>query len=175
MAFRSFRLYINEEIDMKSLKYIILLAITLLLSSVCTYAEKTWEDTNIEKMCVAACIILEAGGTQEEEIMAIANVIFNRAKKRGITPYEVVMQPKQFSSIETFRGLHLFQRQIIEKTSVHTKWELAYHLTDLGYKNKLTDLTKGADHFHDTSVNPYWTASMAMTGYSKSFRFYRSQ
>ena len=129
-----------------------------------------------EVMCVTACVVLEAGGTTEDEIIAVANVIFNRAAERNLTPFQVISQRKQFSSMLPFKRKSKIDRtRLLEKAGQHPKFQKVFKLAMRGYRGELKDNTNGANHFHDVSVIPYWSVNMRLTAYSRNFRFFNDK
>lgn len=52
---------------------------------------------NPQVVCIAQAVYGEARGESDLGKKAVAHVILNRAKKRGLTPCQVIRQPGQFS------------------------------------------------------------------------------
>lgn len=128
---------------------------------------------------ISACIILEAGGTSKKEMHAVANVIFNRAEKRKLTPYKIVIQPKQFSCANSSQGKVFNYKKFIELAKNEKKWkksiwEYTMGLALLGYMKELPDITNKSNHFHEKKINPYWASKLNPTIKSKNFNFYKN-
>jgi spore germination cell wall hydrolase CwlJ-like protein len=132
-----------------------------------------------EIQVVSACILLESGGTSNEEMHAVANVIFNRAKNRKITAYEVVKQKHQFSCAKQFQGVEFNYTGFIKAGHNLNKWnqsiqDYTMSLALQGNREELSDITGGADHFHDLSMTPYWAKKLQLIAFSPSFKFYKN-
>lgn len=104
--------------------------------------------------CVAAAIYHEARGEGDIGQRAIAHVILNRAKKRGMTPCQIIRQPGQF---------HFKMRGSYSGGD----WYKAYRIAS----NPGADPTYGAHFFHNKSVNPRWKLKRTVT--IKNHIFYK--
>jgi N-acetylmuramoyl-L-alanine amidase len=104
---------------------------------------------------VASVVYAEARGEGEVGMRAVAHVIYNRSKEKGVSPCIVVRQPKQFA-----------------KASPRPKdemWQIAKRIAlDPGF-----DITKGATYFHNKTVKPYWIRSLRVTFSWGGHIFYR--
>lgn len=90
---------------------------------------------------VAQAVYFEARGEGDKGMHAVANVIMNRTKTRGISPRAVVRQPNQFS-YHTRKDLSMR-----EKTAAKKAHDIAYKATT----GKLKDITGGATFFRTVS------------------------
>jgi len=114
-----------------------------------------------DDLIVAATLWGEARGEKEIGMQAVANVIRNRAESKGITPKEVVLKPSQFSVWnKTSPDSELNRINSLYKKNPNTKdsklWDVAKQITLQYVKNKGTDITKGAQFYHTTSIKPNW-------------------
>lgn len=116
---------------------------------------------------VAATLILEAGGEKDLRAMiAVYEVIRNRAAKRKTALVDEAFRRKQFSCWNNVeRRPQLFHRAI-----THRKYQRA-----LGIVKSRTDIdiTNGATHYHATYVNPYWASSLTKTTQFENHVFYK--
>lgn len=87
-------------------------------------------------------------------LIAVANVIFNRKKKKfEKTIYEVCKAPYQFScwnkNDPNFLEINTANKSLV----IFRKcWEVAENVL----LEKWPDLTDGCDHYHTKSIKPYW-------------------
>lgn len=101
---------------------------------------------------VAATIIGEAGGEDENGMKAILNVLSNRSKKKGTSMAGEALRPRQFSmwdSVTTnvstkndFNAKKILN--LIKEKKTHPKWDEALSIA----KTSTKDLTKGATHYY---------------------------
>ena len=124
------------------------------------------EDT----VCLADAVYYEARGESEKGQIAVVNVILNRAGKGKIC--DVIRR--------TYKGQCAFSFVCDKNTKISDRvlWNRIKALastTALKYYNKdnYHDITKGATHFHVTSVNPEWSKEMQVTAEIGSHKFYR--
>lgn len=100
---------------------------------------------------VAAIIMGEARGEGIEGMIAVGEVIWERAKIKRTVPRKIATEPKQFSCLN---GTSI--DSLIKKYSKHKEWAQAITVAEAVYNHpwKLPGLTKGATHYN---VNvPYW-------------------
>ena len=141
------------------------LTTTLLLFLSATFAHAS----QLHKDVLTATLILEAGGEGYHGMVAVANVIDNRAHKYGISHYKVVRKPKQFSS---HNGRTT--SRVIALAKNHPKWNEAAKIVNKMLTGNLVDITHGADHFVTVKTYPAWAKKMKITCYIKGHKFYRS-
>ena len=146
------------------MKYLLLI-LALFVYAVPAYA---YDKTDV----VAAVIIAEAGGEGYKGMQAVANVIANRATIQKKTPYEIVVQPKQFSCISPVLEKEMTFEAFIAKHKKHKRWNDAKELTRTIYFSKLEDVTGGARNFH-SGPKPYWAKKMTFTVRIGGHSFYR--
>lgn len=104
---------------------------------------------------IASTVYAEARGEGERGMRAVAHVIYNRAKEKGISPCIVVRQPKQFA-----RGAPKPKDKM---------WQIAKRISI----NPGVDVTKGATYFHNLTVRPYWIRSLKVSYTWGNHIFYR--
>jgi spore germination cell wall hydrolase CwlJ-like protein len=120
-----------------------------------------------EEQLVAATLILEAGGEKDPRAMvAVYEVLYNRATKRGTSPAHEAFRRKQFSCWNNIEK----RSALFRKATNHSKFDKAYSIVCAG---KNTNITDGADHYHANYVNPYWAKSMTKTTTIENHIFYR--
>lgn len=98
--------------------------------------------------CVAQAVYHEARGESLKGQRAVAHVIINRSKNRGLTPCQVIKQKGQFH----FRT---------QAKYAGAAWDQAYKIasTVLSFK----DPTGGASFFHNLKVSPKWRLTRTAT------------
>tara|TARA_Y100000389_G_C17457270_1_gene519022 strand:+ start:1211 stop:1672 length:462 start_codon:yes stop_codon:yes gene_type:complete len=118
---------------------------------------------------IAATIVGEAGGEDYEGLLAIKNVLDNRAKNKNTSAAGEAIRPKQFSmwnsatkSVSTkadFDDSAL--KSIIDKHKNHEKWDDAMAIAI----KQIKDTTKGATDYyaHNKIDPPYWTKNWKET------------
>jgi spore germination cell wall hydrolase CwlJ-like protein len=86
---------------------------------------------------VAKTIAAEAASEGEEGMLAVANVINNRAVKKGKTPYEIITAKNQFYGTTASNRDRLYKevQPIVDK------------LAQMLYNKQLKDNTNGAEYF----------------------------
>lgn len=104
--------------------------------------------------CVAAAVYHEARGESELGQRAVAHVVYTRAKKRNLTPCQVIKQPGQFC----FRMRASYSGR---------DWNNAIRIA----KIPGSDPTNGASYFHSNKVSPKWRVKYAIT--IGNHRFYK--
>lgn len=118
---------------------------------------------------IAATIIGEAGGESKEGMIAVKNVLSNRAKSRGSSIAGEALRPKQFSMWNSAtRGVSTKDdfnassiQSIIDASKKHKNWTSALRIA----RGNQNDLTKGADMYyaHNKIKPPYWTKDWTQT------------
>lgn len=109
-----------------------------------------FSQTYSQKDLVASVILLEAGGEGQDGMQAVASVIQNRCRRDGLTPFEVVTKPKQFSCLN-----NLSHTQALNLAT--NKWpnqlSFAKQLTNQVYMDTLEDNTNGS-YFYQRNECP---------------------
>lgn len=125
------------------MKNFLAISILILVTFVTIKAAKAEPHKCVSADCkaVAQAVYFEARGEGYKGMQAVANVIMNRTKTRGISPRAVVRQPHQFS-YRTRRDLSM--REQAEAQRAH---DIAYKATS----GKLKDITNGATFFRTVS------------------------
>ena len=115
---------------------------------------------------IAATLIAEAGGESDPRAMiAVKEVISNRAAKRKIAEDKVCLQRLQFSCWN-----NVSQESVVAKAKRHSKWNKALALASSPSR---TNYTLGSDHYHTLKVNPKWNRSLNKTVTIQNHIFYK--
>nr|WP_278422976.1 PLxRFG domain-containing protein [Brucella anthropi]DAM62828.1 MAG TPA: Type I restriction enzyme [Caudoviricetes sp.] len=114
-------------------------------------------------------IIAEAAGEGPVGMLAVANVMRNRAAIRGQSLGDVVRAPAQFTGFWT-PGAKAVEAQSNPAVRAEAEQILRGVLT-----GELQDPTGGADHYHADSVNPEWAQEMPQTARIGVHTFYNSK
>lgn len=144
-------------------------------------SEASGSNLTKDDLIVAATLWGEARGEGEKGMIAVANVIRNRAESKGITPKEVVLKPKQFSvwnatdtDTEINRIKTMYKKN--PNSGDSKMWDLAKKITNDYVKNKGNDITKGSQFYHTTSIKPKWNwDKLEYTTTIGSHKFYRNK
>lgn len=113
---------------------------------------------------LATTLIREAGGEKEANAMqAVMNILQTRAKIHKSSLVKEALKRKQFSCWNTVTVDGNAKEPLIVKAKKHPKWDKAVDLAKLGIDGKLSDVTKGATHYHvfqgPKKVTPDWTST----------------
>lgn len=115
---------------------------------------------------LAEAMYFEARGDGAHGMHAVANVIMNRAKASGKSPYQVIVKPKQFS--------YLGRKNLVIKDVESHK--IALRLAALAVIGKLPDITNGSTHYvapKRLASIPKWTKEMERTVTVLDHQFFR--
>jgi spore germination cell wall hydrolase CwlJ-like protein len=135
------------------------------------YAPDPWE-----RQVVAACLVLEGSSDGPIGLMAIANVISNRAHGQPNQYYKVVKKPYAFSSLNAATKGRTGGRgyaPLVQKASRDPNWSLSLKVVDRLYAGTLQDLTDGATHFSLKRKRASWMSEMKVTAIIGSHKFMR--
>ena len=129
-----------------------------------------------ERQVVAACLVLEASSEGPLGLMAVANVISNRADGNPRQFYKVVRTPYAFSSFNAVtegRTGGQGYAPMVRKASRDPNWGLSLKVVDRLYAGTLQDLTNGATHFSLKRERASWMSEMKVTAIIGSHKFMR--
>ena len=104
----------------------------------------------------------ENRGGGYEGMQSVANVVLNRARKRGDSPYEECIRPWQFSSITAKGDPEL----VLWPTLNDPEWKIAQTIAQDAADGKLDDITGGATFYYALSIAhpPSWASAMEKQG-----------
>ena len=125
-----------------------------------------WCKNHVSCSKVAEAVYFEARGDGVSGMHAVANVIMNRAKASGETPYQVVVKPKQFS--------YLARKDLT--IDDHDSYDVALRIAALAVTGKLPDITNGSTHYvaQKRLVGiPKWINAMERTVVVNDHHFFR--
>ncbi len=103
-------------------------------------------------LCLALTVQQEAGGEPPRTQVAVVHTIRNRSKRHHKSACWVVRQTRQFQ-----HSRHYLQNTL---KVVRRAW-------------RLPDSVRGATHFHDPSVKPYWAKRFTRVARIGNLIFYR--
>ncbi len=123
----------------------------------------TTKERDVREKYVASVIVLEAGGEGRMGMIAVTNVIGNRAfkkygRKNDLTLFKIASQKWQFSCTN---GKTV--AQVIARGKKHLMFAYALQLVRRMENNGLTDITDGALYYHTVNVFPKWDGTMIRT------------
>jgi N-acetylmuramoyl-L-alanine amidase len=98
-----------------------------------------------------------------ESLQAVGWVVKNRTKHPQFSPYvyKVCMQPWQFSC---WNVNDPNRRKLLDVTFDDDTFQACYLAAALVLFNRVSDCTKGANHYHSTYIDaPYWAAGQSPT------------
>jgi N-acetylmuramoyl-L-alanine amidase len=111
------------------------------------------------KEIIAATLILEAGGEQRAGMLAVCNVILNRAGRDPKKAAEVCLVPFAFAPWNDKK-----RSVVIDDAKKHPCWSQAMMIAEQALQGTLSDTTGGANHFYShKSASPSWAAKMERT------------
>lgn len=119
---------------------------------------------------VASVLMAEAWSEGRKGMTAVAEVIRKRADKWGISPLAVVKKVRHFSCLNS-----VSPSMLIEKFHRKPDFKIALEIARTTYNSpqKLPGFARGATHFHDHSVTPYWAAGKKPVAIIGTLFFYR--
>jgi len=138
------------------------------------------EQTNPEAYCLALNIYFEARGSSFADKVAVSDVVLNRVKSRSFpdTICEVVYQADLAESGQPIRNRCHFSWFCDGKSDEPKEIDAWYESRVIAYQivhnGKFVGITEGADHYHSTSVDPYWADGFQFVGIIGDHIFYRS-
>lgn len=125
--------------------------------------------TEQDRQDLRKTIAAEAAGEGETGMIAVGNVIRNRAERRGKSLADVVREPNQFTGYEVPGPDAL---QILQDPDQVAKID---SIIDRMAAGELPDITGGADHYHANYVSPDWAGKMPKTAEVGQHLFYRAE
>lgn len=127
---------------------------------------REWCKKRVSCSKVAEAVYFEARGDGASGMHAVANVIMNRAKASGETPYQVIVKPKQFS--------YLVRKDLT--IDDYESYDMALRIAALAVTGKLPDITDGSTHYvapkRLISI-PKWINEMERTVVLNDHHFFR--
>jgi spore germination cell wall hydrolase CwlJ-like protein len=119
---------------------------------------------------VAAVIVAEAGIDGVRGMTAVAEVIRNRADKRGTTMLAAVQRAGQFTPVVKLGSVDA----VYKKFHRYPQYSEALKIARVAYNTpeKLPGLSKGATHYHEYQIRPYWIKSMSRVSVIGRHYFY---
>lgn len=103
-------------------------------------------------------------------LIAVANVIFNRYKKKfAKTIKEICLAPKQFSCWNTGDPNY---KKITTVTEDDMLFRKCLSVAENVLSGKYPDITDGCDHYHANYAKPYWAAYLQPKRIFGSHYFY---
>lgn len=151
--------------------FLVLVGTLVATSRAEAYTPDPWE-----RQVVAACLVLEASSEGPIGLMAVGNVIANRADGDPRRYYKVVKKPYAFSSMNaatTRTSGGQAYADLVRKASRDPNWGLSLNVVDRLYTGQLQDLTNGATHFALKSKRSSWMSSMKVTAVIGNHKFMR--
>lgn len=97
-----------------------------------------------DQVVLALCIWRENRGHGREGMQSVANVVMNRAAKRGTSAYYECVRPVQFSSMTTKGDPELG----LWPAEGDAQWEMALDLAQSAAAGALADITDGATLYY---------------------------
>ena len=120
-----------------------------------------------EHRIVASVLRAEAMGEGEKGMIAVAEVIRNRANESGKTPLQVVVKRNEFSSLNKTTPDRLYK-----KYSKAKPFPVALRIAQTCYTNKLPGITKGATFYDNKRNHPYWLSEVRLVAVVGNHNFY---
>lgn len=127
--------------------------------------------TPLDQMSIALCAWKENRGGGPTGMQSVINVVMNRCRQSGASPYAEVYRPLQFSSMSYPHDPQL----LIQAKEDDPQWEVAQSLAVKAALGTLEDITQGATFYYALSipVRPKWAASKTPTVVIEGQQFLR--
>ena len=126
-------------------------------------------------MCLSLTVYHEARGESLLGQRAVALTVWNRAHQDPSQVCQVVFKNRQFSwvndKVERMGGIY---KVSVEKPQDKQALSEAKETALLVLAGRMYDFTRGADHYHVTSVYPIWRHAMTKLTVIGRHIFYRS-
>lgn len=137
---------------------------------VCLMIPWTTQAATYGQRIVAAVLMAEAWGEGEIGMMAVAEVIRNRAQERHRSPLGVVTTPKQFSCLNNTSPEALYGR-----FATNPDYEKALRIARLIYNQpeRLPGHAQGANHYTRSDEQPSWAVGKQPVVVIGAHAFYR--
>ena len=173
------------KIPNSSSKYFIPMHMTLMTLTLVgvIFIQKAYaSDPNGELVCMAKNIYFEAGNQPLAGKIAVAQVVMNRVDNRDYPDNicGVVYQAKWMTnwkgSLVPVRNMCQFSWFCDGKSDVpedSATWILSLKVAQSVAWGEYVDITEGATHYHNDSVNPYWADSLNETVVINNHLFYK--
>lgn len=130
----------------------------------------------------------EARGEGRQGMQAVINTIMNRTRyasryaDSSLLPFgkinAVILKSKQFSAFNPGDPNEPILEGMAEKfdsvIKTNKNLKTAYDLAKQAKNNTLSDITKGATHYHTVSIMPNWTKDLTFLGQTGNHLFYKN-
>ena len=146
-------------VSSRNIAYVLLIGAAVLLGA-CGTAQASEDTVAIQTL------ILEAQGEGFEGMVAVGEVIRNRAFKGSRRVERVVMAPWQFSCWNDPSNAKFKLSQVSGQT-----WQTASRAWEA---SKSSNLTKGSRHYHTKAVNPKWSRGVRPCAVIGAHKFYNN-
>jgi N-acetylmuramoyl-L-alanine amidase len=123
-----------------------------------------------QEKIVAAVLAAEASSDGVRGMKAVAEVIQQRAKEKGKTPFQVVMAGKAFSCLNRISPERLYQRW-----SSDSNYDVALRLAAILHRQpeRLGVTVNRATHYTRRGEKPYWAIGQKPVAVVGHHAFYR--
>lgn len=114
----------------------------------------------------------EARGEGRTGMIAVINVITNRVqnKKWANDIIGVCQQALQFSC---WNSTDPNRDKLLNVTITDPSFQIAMELAQTAIKGELSDITNGANHYHEQSIMPFWAKGHSPVATIGRHRFYK--
>jgi N-acetylmuramoyl-L-alanine amidase len=100
-----------------------------------------------ELLCHSLNMYHEARGTNIRNQVAVAWVVRNRMALSGRSACEVIYAPRQFS----------WTSRRLPAPREASAWRQSQELALMVMQDQISDITRGATHFHEANISPTWS------------------
>jgi len=113
-----------------------------------------------ERETIATCLVLEAGSAGDKAMIAVMNVIQNRAKQDSNKYLSVIRKPFQFTCFNGLMGKRVTLERYHEIASNHCNYEKALDIVEFAFAGLLNDTTRGSTHYFSLPIEqePFWAS-----------------
>lgn len=130
--------------------------------------------SDADRECIAAVIVLEAGGQPVVVMQGVFNVIAARAVHDPAKLMAVVLKPRQFDVLSGISGQDVPDwAPILARARAHSKFAAALRIVASWEANQLADVTGGCKYFLTVGTQRIWTKALEMGPMLGKLQFYR--
>ena len=130
--------------------------------------------SNEQRECIAAVIVLEAGGEPVVVMQGVFNVIAARAAHDPAQLLPTILKPRQFDVVSELAGQENPDwAAVLARARAHPKFPVALQIVVRWEANELDDVTDGCKYFLTVGTRRVWTQALQMGPTLGGLQFYR--
>ena len=114
----------------------------------------------------------EARGEGRTGMIAVINVVINRVKGKQWAN-DIVSVCQQALQFSCWNATDPNRDKMMNVTVADPSFAIAMELSQTAIKGELSDITNGANHYHEQSIMPFWAKGRSPVATIGRHRFYR--